>query len=87
MGAGASAETARTTVTTMLSGKPADASDITVKSIWEKNTPIPIGKSNRIFLLCCRILSKQELKSAIYEELQEIFRINLEVSVHYEQFI
>ena len=30
MGAGASAETARTTVTTMLSGKPADASDITV---------------------------------------------------------
>jgi hypothetical protein len=30
MGSGASAETARTTVTSMLSGKPADASDIKV---------------------------------------------------------
>ena len=33
MGAGASAESARTTVTTMLSGKPADASDITVRQL------------------------------------------------------
>ncbi len=33
MGAGASAETARTTVTSMLSGKPADASDINVSPI------------------------------------------------------
>lgn len=35
MGAGASAENARTTVAHMLTGKPADASDIKVSYFWD----------------------------------------------------
>lgn len=68
MGSGASAEHARTTVTTMLTGKPADASDIKV---------ILCHICLSLFLMVFkRIWSKLVLKLEICEELLAIFRIN-----------
>lgn len=75
MGAGASAESARTTVTTMLSGKPADASDITVRQHGQQWHFASDGLM-QLFSLFVRTLNKPELKFATCEESPETSRIS-----------
>lgn len=72
MGSGASAENARTTVAHLLTGKPADASDIKVET---DSCPLSFPLS------CFRISSKLEPKFVIFEESQEISKISFEVKM------
>jgi hypothetical protein len=68
MGSGASAENARTTVAHLLTGKPADASDIKVSLLLF----FVAFKLELVF----RTLNKLEPKLETYEELPAIFRTN-----------
>jgi uncharacterized membrane protein len=75
MGSGASAETARTTVAHLLTGKPADASDIKVN--FQFLAKRVFSHTNRCaYYVHVRTWSKRVLKSEIYVESLVIFKIN-----------
>lgn len=79
MGSGASAESARTTVAHMLTGKPADASDIKVIFYWIQSFSRIEGISSYYYCYEIRIWSKQEQRFVIYVVSHGISKINCEV--------
>lgn len=76
MGSGASAETARTTVAHLLTGKPADASDIKVNFHFFLAKRVFSHTNRCAYYVPVRTWSKRVLKSETYVESLVIFKIN-----------